>query len=281
MSIAAGTALVAQAPVVDLTVCMDAGYTIPSGVDATGASAVTYQWYENGGAVGNSNTATLTVAAGKEPGDYAYVRVATNADCPGGVPSNTYTVRVLPVPTNLLLTASPAAICVGTSSTLTASATTDGSYSLDNSTWQAATTFTVTPDKSASYTLYVKNSTGCSATLSVAAAIDVQSPAGKASLANALCGCTAPLVENRGYCLADVENPVITCTDSPYGLRGKGNPTYTSLGVLFGIDVTGYATSCAYENCSKGRCSLCNDSTCSSTWVRDCNNTPVKYVCLE
>jgi hypothetical protein len=87
------TALLAQPPV-NLEVCEGKGYTLTSTKDATGASSVTYQWYENSNLLTGKDEATLTIAEGQaEAGDYAYVRVAANDDCPG-VPSNTFTVRV-------------------------------------------------------------------------------------------------------------------------------------------------------------------------------------------
>jgi hypothetical protein len=97
MSIAAGTALLAQAPA-DLTVCVGKGYTLTSTKDATGTSPVTYQWYEDGEPLPGANSASYSIAAGREAGEYAYWRIAANADCPTGVPSNTFTVRVKPIP---------------------------------------------------------------------------------------------------------------------------------------------------------------------------------------
>jgi hypothetical protein len=92
MSIATGTA-VAQ----DLEVCVSKGYTLTNVKPAVGAEPITYAWFENGSPIG-SNSASYTIAAGaKEPGDYAYVRVAANAACT--LSSNTYTVRVKPIPT--------------------------------------------------------------------------------------------------------------------------------------------------------------------------------------
>jgi hypothetical protein len=83
----------AQTP--DLLVCKDKGFTLTSEAAATGASAVTYTWYENGVEVPSSNTASLSIAAGKEAGVYSYARVASNDECTTGVSSNTYTVQVL------------------------------------------------------------------------------------------------------------------------------------------------------------------------------------------
>jgi hypothetical protein len=60
---------------------------------------VTYQWYEDGVLLTGETGALLIIPAGKAAGTYAYWRVAANADCPTGVPSNTFTVRVNPIPT--------------------------------------------------------------------------------------------------------------------------------------------------------------------------------------
>jgi hypothetical protein len=76
---------------------MDRGYTLTSESEATGAAAGTYTWYEDGVAVDNSNTASLTIAAGtKAAGVYEYVRMAGSEECE--VSSNTFTVTVNPVP---------------------------------------------------------------------------------------------------------------------------------------------------------------------------------------
>jgi hypothetical protein len=93
------TVLFAQATV-DLEVCAGKGYTLNSKADAVAASGeVNYQWYEDNVAMPGANASSLTVAAGKALGVYEYVRMAANEDCPTGVPSNTFTVRVKPIPT--------------------------------------------------------------------------------------------------------------------------------------------------------------------------------------
>jgi hypothetical protein len=125
------TVLVAQAPV-DLQVCVGKGYTLTSTKDATGTSPVTYQWYEDGEPLPDSNSASYTIAAGaKELGDYAYVRVASNADCPTGIASNTYTVRVRPVGA---AGEAPDATCGCATGTTDCSGTctTNGTYTLNN-----------------------------------------------------------------------------------------------------------------------------------------------------
>jgi hypothetical protein len=83
---------------------------------------VTYEWLENNLPVPDSNSPTLTVAAGHAAGDFAYVRVAANAACT--VSSNTYTVRVNAAPTAPTgLSSNPATICNGTSTAATLTAT--------------------------------------------------------------------------------------------------------------------------------------------------------------
>jgi hypothetical protein len=83
------------------------------------------------------------------------------------------------LPTGLLLAASPAAVCAGQSSTLTASAAGAAAYSLNGTDWQSANTFNVTPTATTNYTLYARSAAGCTASLANAAAVTVNSlPAG-------------------------------------------------------------------------------------------------------
>jgi hypothetical protein len=83
---------------IDMEVCQNEGYKITSKTDATGTSAVTYEWYENNTKVNGETGAVLTIAAGKAvAGDYKYVRKAKNASCTE-IASNTITVRVKAVP---------------------------------------------------------------------------------------------------------------------------------------------------------------------------------------
>jgi hypothetical protein len=79
----------------DLSVCYGKGYTLKPDAFATGATS--YTWYEDGNPLADENASSLTIEAGtKAAGDYAYVRMAANEECFEGVPSNTFTVRVLP-----------------------------------------------------------------------------------------------------------------------------------------------------------------------------------------
>ena len=99
----------------DLTVCANQGFMLTSKADAQSISGgVTYTWYESynnatAGSITNSNTPSLTVADGKEEaGTYKYVRWVASDACPDGVPSNTYTVLVNPLPTITLSSANSA-----------------------------------------------------------------------------------------------------------------------------------------------------------------------------
>jgi hypothetical protein len=80
----------------DLSVCYGKGYTLTSTADAPAIGATSYTWVEDGDLLTGENEASLTIVGGRTEGDYAYVRVAANAECPDGVASNTFTVRVYP-----------------------------------------------------------------------------------------------------------------------------------------------------------------------------------------
>jgi hypothetical protein len=100
----------AQSP--DLLVCSDKGYTLTSTTAASGTSAVTYQWFENGTAINNSNSASYSVAANtKAAGVYSYVRKVSNTACTD-VSSNTFTVQVLK-PAAPTVSVLAAAVCEG------------------------------------------------------------------------------------------------------------------------------------------------------------------------
>jgi hypothetical protein len=88
------TTFPAFAQTLTIHTCNDTGYTLVSGDDATGASAVTYTWYENDVEVPDSNTPWIGIPAGKAEGSYTYVRKASNEECTD-VPSNTWIVEVL------------------------------------------------------------------------------------------------------------------------------------------------------------------------------------------
>jgi hypothetical protein len=79
------------------------------------------------------------------------------------------------VPTGLSLTANYETICTGQSATLTALAVNADYYSINGSNWQASPVFKVSPTSNASYTLYAKTSDECSASLTNAATVAVNS----------------------------------------------------------------------------------------------------------
>jgi hypothetical protein len=103
----------------------------------------------------------------------AYTLYAKTAEGCVASLTNAAVVTVNPVPTDLTLTATPTTICKDESATLTASATGGASYSINNSTWQAEADFNETPLLTTAYTLYVKTTAGCSATLPDAATVTV------------------------------------------------------------------------------------------------------------
>ena len=119
---------IAQAP--NLTVCAGKGYTLTSNVEATGTSPVTYEWYENGENMGGAyNTASISITEGRQEGTYYYARKASNAECLGGVFSNTYTVVVQGTPPAEPTDASANARCG--SGAVTFSATVQGDCTID------------------------------------------------------------------------------------------------------------------------------------------------------
>jgi hypothetical protein len=100
-------------------------------------------------------------------------------------------VTVIPVPTNLTLTATPEAICAGESTTLTASADDGARYRIDSGEWQTSPEFGVTPGATTAYTLHVQTSAGCSATAADAATVTVNpQPANLTLTANPEIICT-------------------------------------------------------------------------------------------
>ena len=126
----------------DLTVCAGKGYTLRpaegKGAAGIGTSSLSYTWYEktntgNFTEQGNSNMASWPVSGKSEAGTYSYVRMATNKECPGWVPSNTYTVVVYANPT---INTHPAATstCAGGTVTLSVAANNVTAYQWKNGT---------------------------------------------------------------------------------------------------------------------------------------------------
>jgi hypothetical protein len=136
----------------------------------------TYRLYKDGGAVmnalpGTGGGATFT-GAFSGAGSYTAQVTAEGGNCPA-LMTGTHNVNENPLPTNLSLTANPTTICNGQSSTLTASATSGASYSIDNNAWQTTTLFKVSPTSTTSYPLYVKTAAGCSTSVTNAATVAV------------------------------------------------------------------------------------------------------------
>jgi hypothetical protein len=105
-----------------------------------------------------------------------------------------HTVNESPQPTGLMLTAMPAEICEGLSSTLTAKASYGVEYCLDGSSWGTSTTFSVKPTSNESYTLYAKTAAGCTDTKTDAAAVTVSPLPGVPTDASANSRCGAGTV---------------------------------------------------------------------------------------
>jgi hypothetical protein len=218
-SIAAGTALLAQAPA-DLEVCVGKGYTLTNVKPAAGTSPVTYQWYEDGNLLTGENEATLTIEAGtKAAGTYAYWRMASNAECPDGVPSNTFTVRVLPAPDPPVMAGSSSYCGSGT---ITATAGDGGTGIL----WDDGSTLTMrTVNASGTYYAVTTMDEGCeSSTVSVS--VTVGQPGGLYGPADPTCGCTGSLIACDGYCQevccgAKGANKVITLAGTMWASQTK------------------------------------------------------------
>ena len=212
----------AQAP--DLTVCAGKGYTLTSNVNASGASEVTYQWYESvdGAAavpVDNSNTPSYSFAAGKTTaGTYAYVRKAVNDDCTDGVFSNTYTV-VVAAP--VIASVSGSTVCANATTVLTATVS-SGTTAVMTYTWIVGSTSsttsvntktTTTLNANTAFTVTVTNADGCTS-VPYSGTITITSGASNGSAPNA-CGCANGYNECTSLCAA-------TSLSCPCGTQGEG-----------------------------------------------------------
>ena len=146
------------------TVC-DGGSVL---LTATASNANSYQWYKDGSPIG---TATATTYAATTSGAY---RVFVGSATCGSVGSNTITVTVNPVPT-VSVTPASIAICAGSNTVLTATATNATSYQ-----WQlggqnivGATSNTYTASQAGVYTVVVNNTAGCGPVTSNSATVTV------------------------------------------------------------------------------------------------------------
>jgi uncharacterized protein (TIGR02145 family) len=163
-----------------LQVCVNQGFALVSAEPASGIEPITYEWYENGIPINNSNTASISIAAGKAtPGTYVYVRVAANSACT--LSSNNYTVEVLAPPS---ITTQPKSTSMCTGGTVTLSVATsnatayqwkkNGANVTDGSGGTTANYTTAALTANATYSVVVSN--GACAVASTEALITVTNP---------------------------------------------------------------------------------------------------------
>jgi hypothetical protein len=175
------------------------------------------------------------------------VTVTNAAGCTGAAATGTITVNALPSITSL--TANPATICNGQSATLTASATGATSYSIDNISWQPATTFSVNPTATTNYTLYVKSTAGCTATKANAATVTVNALP-TISLAS---GSTAQTV-TTGSAITEIKYNTsnatgVTPSNLPAGVSGTWSANvYTISGTPTSSGIYNYTVTTTYSN---------------------------------
>jgi hypothetical protein len=131
-------------------------------------TANTYTWIVGGGAPQTTTSGSYSPSVALGSTTYS-VTVTNAAGCTSAAATGTITVNALPTSLSL----SSATICNGQSATLTASVTNAAYYSIDNTNWQTATTFSVNPTATTYYTLYVKSTAGCTATKANAATVTV------------------------------------------------------------------------------------------------------------
>jgi hypothetical protein len=187
-------------------VCAGKGFTLASGADAVGTSAVTYTWYENGVEVGSSNTASLGVPAGRAAGTYAYVRMASNDDCV--LPSNTYTVEALAPPAAPTGASSNSRCGAGA---MTFKATVPAGVTIDWYTTAGGTTLvsggsgktSISVSITATTTYYAEarhTTAGCVSASRLAVTGTVKSPAAAGQAPDATCGCASGLQNCGNVC---------------------------------------------------------------------------------
>ena len=164
------------------------------------------------------NGGTLSATSASYTGCITSLTDATG--CPG----------LIPIPPSVsAFTASASTHCMGDSVTLTATAVDAYLYSLDTGrTWQAGNSFRVSPDFTTTYTVYVKNRAGCTATLTAGVpAIEITVlPLPSATFTTAptvaCAGDSITVVASGGgsYCFTEscaacIRNPYATGNDSP------------------------------------------------------------------
>jgi uncharacterized protein (TIGR02145 family) len=229
----------------DRSVCSGASVVFDLAEATGGRGSFTYQWEQTvesvdwnstwGPAEGENTGATYTTPPLTQ-GMY-YRRIAMNDECGTYTPGQPTIIFVHPNPEILSLTDSPDAVCAGESATLTASANSGNgnpaSYSLNGETWQPEAVFEVTPPASTTYTLYVKNDSGCTASLDNAATVTVNDPIILASGNDSQTIALGDAITQIQY---TITNASATATGLPDGVSGawasdvymiSGTPTST------------------------------------------------------
>jgi hypothetical protein len=258
--------LVAQ----DLTVCEGKGYTLNSTAAAPPFGATSYTWYEDGEPLPDSNSASYSITEGREEGEDAYVRVASNEACPEGVASNTFTVRVSSVLPAATVTAKT--VCSGgtvtLSATLGAGTTTAMTY-----TWNIRGTSSTTSVNSktspaltaaTTYTVQLRNSYGCVGAVSAPASITVHpafSPGTITTASTTTFATTAPTATIQSATPASGGYGTIT-----YQWRRTGTSSATLTGTTatytLSRDAANYSTAGTYRFNR-----YAHDATCNTAWV--------------
>jgi hypothetical protein len=235
------------------TICKDESTTLTASAGGAASYSINgNDWYPSPAfKVTPGSNASYTLYAKTEEGCVAAVADAAM-------------VTVNPLPTNLTLTASPATICLGASTTLTAYATDGALYSLDGNDWKTTTTFNDSPVSPASYTLHVKTSAGCSTTKTDAATVMVYPAFSPGTIT------TASVTTDKGT------DPNVTIDNITAASGGDGNITYqwrrtgdsnatlngNAATYTIGTDVDDYSTAGTYYFNR-----YTHDGVCSTTWV--------------
>ena len=219
------------------TICKGGSVTLT----AVAGSAASYSF--NNGAWSSSST---TVVSPTSTTAYT-LRVRSAGGCTV-TSSKTVTVTVNDPPVPQSLTADPLTVCTGEPATLTATAGGAASYSLNGSTWTASHLLTDSPASSKTYTLYIKNAAGCTASLPNAATVTVRdTPAAPlASSPQTFCSGSNPTVANLSATGTDIKwysssaggAALTTSTGLPSGTYYASQTTNGCEGPLTAVTVT-------------------------------------------
>jgi gliding motility-associated-like protein len=173
-----------------------------------GAGGYTYSWASN--PAGFSSTAATPTAS--PTATTTYTVTVTSSGCTA---TSSVVVTVNPRP-SVNVTASPAALCNGQSTTISSGAT-GGTGTLAH-TWSggSGTSFTATPSSTTSYSVTVTDANGCTASGAVTVVVTG----------------TSPLVAVAGSARAICNGASTTLGGSPTGSGGAGSPTFLWSGGL-------------------------------------------------